>query len=124
MIEENAAITAAFIIYLLAMLAIGLYASRFTETSEDYFLGGRRLGPWSAALSAGASDMSGWLLLGLPGLALVVGAEAIWVVLGLLAGTYCNWLLVAKRLRSYSVALNNALTLPEFLARRFADDSS
>jgi sodium/proline symporter len=123
MIEENAAITAAFIIYLLAMLAIGLYASRFTETSEDYFLGGRRLGPWSAALSAGASDMSGWLLLGLPGLALVVGAEAIWVVLGLLAGTYCNWLLVAKRLRSYSVALNNALTLPEFLARRFADDS-
>ncbi|CAH0991883.1 Osmoregulated proline transporter OpuE [Sinobacterium norvegicum] len=123
MIEENAAVTAAFVVYLAVMLAIGLYAAKYTETSEDYFLGGRRLGPWSAALSAGASDMSGWLLLGLPGFAFVAGAEAVWVALGLLVGTYLNWLLIAKRLRHYSVALNDAVTLPEFLARRFADDS-
>lgn len=77
---------------------------------------GRTLGPWPAALSAGASDMSGWLLLGLPGYAYVAGIESLWLAGGLLLGTWLNWLICAKRLRTYSITTDNALTLPEFLS--------
>ncbi|WP_038177445.1 sodium/proline symporter PutP [Vibrio pacinii] len=120
--ENSFAITTTFIAYLLMMLAIGVYAYQRTKSSSDYFLGGRTLGPWPAALSAGASDMSGWLLLGLPGYAYAAGVEAFWLAGGLLIGTWLNWLVSAKRLRTYSIT-TDALTLPEFLSRRFNDTS-
>lgn len=123
MLENSVAISATFIVYLILMLAIGVYAYKRTSSSEDYFLGGRTLGPWPAALSAGASDMSGWLLLGLPGYAYAAGIESLWLAGGLLAGTYLNWLICAKRLRTYSIEVDNALTIPEFLSRRFEDKS-
>jgi len=123
MIEQNFAITATFIAYLGLMLYIGYYAYQRTANSSDYFLGGRTLGPWPAALSAGASDMSGWLLLGLPGYAYAAGIEAFWLAGGLLLGTWANWLVSAKRLRTYSMTVDNALTLPEFISRRFNDRS-
>lgn len=122
MIENSFAITATFVAYLIMMLAIGYVAYKRTSSSSDYFLGGRSLGPWPAALSAGASDMSGWLLLGLPGYAYAAGIEAFWLAGGLLVGTWANWLFSAKRLRTYSIA-TDALTIPEFLARRFNDNS-
>ncbi len=120
--ENSFAITTTFIAYLILMLAIGVIAYQRTKSSSDYFLGGRSLGPWPAALSAGASDMSGWLLLGLPGYAYVAGIEAFWLAGGLLVGTWLNWLINAKRLRTYSIT-TDALTLPEFLSRRFNDNS-
>ncbi len=123
MIENNFAITATFIVYLAIMLFIGYYAYMRTNNSEDYFLGGRTLGPWPAALSAGASDMSGWLLLGLPGYAYAAGLESLWLAAGLLIGTWANWTIAAKRLRTYSITTDNALTLPEFFSRRFNDQS-
>jgi sodium/proline symporter len=123
MIANNGAIIGTFIVYLIVMLAIGFYAYQRTSNSADYFLGGRSLGPWPAALSAGASDMSGWLLLGLPGYAFASGMEAVWLGGGLLLGTYLNWLLVAKRLRTYSFEADDALTLPEFFSNRFEDGS-
>ncbi|WP_165386932.1 sodium/proline symporter PutP [Vibrio vulnificus] len=116
------AITGTFIAYLILMVAIGVYAYKKTSSSSDYFLGGRSLGPWPAALSAGASDMSGWLLLGLPGYAYAAGIESFWLAGGLLVGTWANWLVSAKRLRTYSIQ-TDALTLPEFLSRRFDDKS-
>lgn len=122
MIESSFAITGTFIAYLLLMVAIGVYAYKKTSSSSDYFLGGRSLGPWPAALSAGASDMSGWLLLGLPGYAYAAGIESFWLAGGLLVGTWANWLVSAKRLRTYSIQ-TDALTLPEFLSRRFDDKS-
>jgi sodium/proline symporter len=122
MIQNSFAITTTFIAYLVMMLAIGVYAYKRTSSSSDYFLGGRSLGPWPAALSAGASDMSGWLLLGLPGYAYAAGIEAFWLAGGLLLGTWLNWLLCAKRLRTYSIT-TDALTLPEYLSRRFNDNS-
>ncbi|NUW70470.1 sodium/proline symporter PutP [Vibrio coralliilyticus] len=120
--ENSFAITTTFIAYLILMLAIGVIAYQRTKNSTDYFLGGRSLGPWPAALSAGASDMSGWLLLGLPGYAYAAGIEALWLAGGLLVGTWLNWLISAKRLRTYSIT-TDALTLPEFLSRRFNDNS-
>ncbi|MDP2572554.1 sodium/proline symporter PutP [Vibrio penaeicida] len=120
--ENSFAITGTFIAYLILMLAIGVIAYKRTSNSSDYFLGGRSLGPWPAALSAGASDMSGWLLLGLPGYAYAAGIEAFWLAGGLLLGTWANWLINAKRLRTYSIT-TDALTLPEFLSRRFQDNS-
>lgn len=122
MIDGNYAITATFIAYLLSMLAIGYMAYIRTSNSTDYFLGGRSLGPWPAALSAGASDMSGWLLLGLPGYAYAAGIEAFWLAGGLLIGTWANWLISSKRLRTYSIT-TESLTIPDFLARRFDDGS-
>ncbi|WP_198601163.1 sodium/proline symporter PutP [Vibrio lentus] len=122
MIENSFAITTTFIAYLIMMLAIGVIAYKRTSNSADYFLGGRSLGPWPAALSAGASDMSGWLLLGLPGYAYAAGFEAFWLAGGLLVGTWANWLISAKRLRTYSIT-TESLTLPEFLSRRFNDNS-
>ncbi|MEJ2044870.1 MAG: sodium/proline symporter PutP [Reinekea sp.] len=123
MIENSLAITLTFILYLVGMLAIGYVAYKRTTSSSDYFLGGRSLGPWPAALSAGASDMSGWLLLGLPGYAYLSGFEAIWLGAGLLVGFWLNWLLMAKRLRTYTIVSNDSLTLPEFFANRFRDNS-
>ena len=108
--------------YFLLVLLITWFAYRRTSTMSDYILGGRTLGRWTTALSAGASDMSGWLLLGLPGYAYVAGLEAVWIALGLLIGTYLNWLLVAPRLREHSEALNNSITLPEYFENRFDDD--
>ena len=122
MIENSFAITATFVAYLIVMLAIGVVAYMRTANSSDYFLGGRSLGPWPAALSAGASDMSGWLLLGLPGYAYAAGVEAFWLAGGLLLGTWANWLVSAKRLRTYSIT-TDSITLPEFLSRRFNDTS-
>ncbi|WP_027859005.1 sodium/proline symporter PutP [Marinobacterium jannaschii] len=123
MIENTGVIIATFLVYLAVMLGVGLYAYKRTANSADYFLGGRSLGPWPAALSAGASDMSGWLLLGLPGYAFASGMESFWLAAGLLIGTWLNWLLVAKRLRAYSITANDSLTLPEFFANRFEDKS-
>ncbi|WP_438463082.1 sodium/proline symporter PutP [Marinomonas sp. PE14-40] len=123
MIENNLIITFTFLVYLAVMLGIGLYAYKLTSSSEDYFLGGRSLGPWPTALSAGASDMSGWLLLGLPGYAFAAGMESMWLAGGLLLGTWLNWLICAKRLRTYSIQVDNALTIPEYLSRRFKDNS-
>ncbi|MDR3247610.1 MAG: sodium/proline symporter, partial [Treponema sp.] len=109
--------------YLVVMITIGLwYARRSNSNPEEYFLASRGFGPWVAALSAEASDMSGWLLMGLPGVAYFTGyGEAFWTALGLFIGTWVNWALVAKRLRSYSQVADNAITLPEFFSKRFHD---
>ena len=114
----------AMCIYLAAVIAIGLfYMKTANENSEHFFLGGRRLGPWIAAMSAEASDMSGWLLMGLPGVAYWFGlSDAIWTAIGLAAGTYLNWLFVAKRLRRYSTLAGNAITIPEFFSNRFKEN--
>ncbi|MGB1879869.1 MAG: sodium:solute symporter family transporter, partial [Gammaproteobacteria bacterium] len=109
---------ASFIVYLILVAGIGYRAWRQTQTVDDYLLGGRRVGASVAALSAGASDMSGWLLLGLPGLAVLNPTAAGVTALGLLLGTWCNWRFVAARLRQGSAALE-ALTLPDYFARRF-----
>ncbi|MBO4954660.1 MAG: sodium/proline symporter PutP [Clostridia bacterium] len=111
----------AMCIYMLAVISIGVvYAKRAAQSSENYFLGGRGLGPWVTAMSAEASDMSGWLLMGLPGVAYWCGlAEAFWTAAGLAVGTYLNWLIVSKRLRRYSIKANNSITLPEFFSNRF-----
>jgi len=114
-------ITLTFLIYLALMLGIGLVAYRRTQDLSDYVLGGRNLGPIPSALSAGASDMSGWLLLGLPGYALSAGYGVFWLAGGLLVGTWLNWLLVAQRLRVYSQHADDALTLPAFFEKRFED---
>jgi sodium/proline symporter len=109
--------------YLVVMIVIGLwYARKSNASPEEYFLAKRGFGPWVAALSAEASDMSGWLLMGLPGVAYFTGyGEAFWTALGLFIGTWVNWALVAKRLRSYSQVADNAITLPEFFSKRFHD---
>lgn len=112
----------AFVIYLGVMIYVGIRWMNHNNSSEDFFLGGRNLGPWTTALSAEASDMSGWLLMGLPGVAYLGGLkEAFWTALGLEIGTYLNWLIVAKPLRKYSIACGNAITVPEFLTNRFRD---
>lgn len=121
MISDNLAVSLTFVVYLAGMLGIGIWAYRRTNDLSDYVLGGRSLGAWPSALSAGASDMSGWLLLGMPGFAYIAGWEAMWLALGLLIGTYLNWWLVAPRLRSFSQQANNSLTLPDYLSNRFDD---
>ena len=110
--------------YMLVVIGIGLYfARRANKNAENYFLGGRSLGPWVAAMSAEASDMSGWLLMGLPGVAYWCGlADAAWTAIGLAVGTYLNWLIVSRRLRRYSIRANNSITLPEFFSNRFRED--
>ncbi|MDX1318739.1 MAG: sodium:proline symporter, partial [Oceanospirillum sp.] len=123
MVETNAIVGWTFVVYIALMLGIGIYAYRKTQDLSDYILGGRSLGPWPSALSAGASDMSGWLLLGLPGYALAAGFEAFWLAGGLLVGTWLNWLIVAGRLRVYSQLASDSLTLPEFFEKRFRDNS-
>ena len=117
----NFCIMAAIILYLLLMLAIGFIFSKGNSDSTDFYLGGRKMGPLVTAMSAEASDMSSWLLMGLPGLAYLAGiAEPVWTALGLGVGTYLNWLFVAKRLRRYSSNIN-AITVPEFYSKRFKD---
>lgn len=114
-------IIVAMVAYLLGMLAIGFAVAKKNETVGDFYLGGRHLGPLVTAMSAEASDMSSWLLMGLPGLAYLSGvAEPFWTALGLAVGTYLNWLIVAKRLRRYSAA-TGAITIPEFFSNRFHD---
>jgi len=116
-------ISLTFIVYLLLLFAIGWAAYTRTRDLGDFILGGRRLGSWTAALSAGASDMSGWLLLGLPGFAYLSGMESVWLAAGLLAGTWLNWRTMAAPLRSYSEIAGDSLTIPAFLRQRFRDDS-
>ena len=112
----------AFILYLGAMIFIGIKFMKKNNSSADFFLGGRKLGPWTTALSAEASDMSGWLLMGLPGLAYLGGIkEAFWTAVGLAVGTYLSWLIVAKRLRKCTITYGNSITIPEFLNNRFND---
>ena len=113
----------AFLAYVAIVLSIGFYAYLKTKNATDYFLGGRELSPAVSAISAGASDMSGWVLLGLPGYAYLAGLEAAWISIGLVIGVAANWMLVAKRLRIYSALLDDAVTLPTFLQRRFADQT-
>ncbi|MDP5274280.1 sodium/proline symporter PutP [Chengkuizengella sp. 2205SS18-9] len=112
-----------FIIYLIGMLIIGWSAYKKTTDLSDYVLGGRRLGGGVAALSAGASDMSGWLLLGLPGYAYAAGMQATWICVGLAIGAYLNWQFVAKRLRVYTEVANDSITIPDFFENRFNDSS-
>ncbi len=113
-------ILTAMILYMAAVIVIGVvFAKRANKSSENYFLGGRSLGPWVTAMSAEASDMSGWLLMGLPGVAYWCGlADAAWTAIGLAVGTYLNWLIVSKRLRRYSIR-TDSITLPEFFSNRF-----
>lgn len=109
-------------VYLIAMLLIGMACSRKNKTTDDFYLGGRHLGPMVTAMSAEASDMSSWLLMGLPGVAYLSGvADAGWTAIGLAAGTYLNWLLVAKRIRRYTIQVD-AITIPDFFSKRFGDD--
>lgn len=111
-------------LYFLLMLAIGLWSYRTASSDIDgYMLGGRQLSAKVTALSAGASDMSGWMLMGLPGALYISGLSSTWIAVGLVIGAYFNYLLVAPRLRVYSQIANNAITLPDFFENRFADDS-
>ena len=121
MTELSAPTIIAFVIYVGIVLAIGVYAYLSTKSATDYFLGGRNLSPAVSAISAGASDMSGWVLLGLPGYAYMAGLEAFWITLGLTIGVAANWMLMAKRLRIYTVILDDAVTIPTYLQRRFGD---
>ena len=124
MVEGDFWVLFAMLVYFIVVLTIGfVYAKRSNSSTSEYFIGGRKVGPWLTALSAEASDMSGYLLMGLPGLAYFTGAsDAGWTAVGLAIGTYLNWKFVAKRLRMYSVKAGNAITLPGFYSKRFGDD--
>ncbi len=111
----------AFVAYMIVMIVIGAMYAGKTKNSEDFFLGGRNLNGWVAALSAQASDMSGWLLMGLPGSVYAFGTGQAWIAVGLFIGTVCNWLFVSSRLRRYTITANNSLTLPAYLENRFHD---
>ncbi len=113
----------AIILYLAAMLFIGWYAFRKTSNLTDYMLGGRSLGPAVTALSAGAADMSGWLLMGLPGAIYAFGLVKAWIAIGLTVGAYLNWLFVAPRLRVYTQVTNDSITIPSYLENRLKDNS-
>ncbi|XKF72259.1 sodium/proline symporter PutP [Cytobacillus firmus] len=113
----------AIIVYLVGMLLIGVLAARMTKDLSDYVLGGRGLGPGVAALSAGASDMSGWLMLGLPGAVYLGGMGEIWLPIGLAVGAYLNWQFVAKPLRVYTEVANDSITVPGYFENRFHDTS-
>ena len=112
-----------FILYFTVLFIIGYVAYRRTKNVEDYILGGRQLGPFIGGISTGASDMSGWLLLGLPGAVYLGGLSEIWIAIGLAIGAYINWQFVGKRIRVYTQVSNNSLTLPDFLENRFRDSS-
>lgn len=114
----------AIVLYMAMMIYVGIRCSKKNKTTDDFYLGGRKLGPVVTAMSAEASDMSAWLLMGLPGVALMTGlAEATWTAIGLAVGTYLNWLFVAKRLRNYTEKIG-AVTLPEFFSKRFKDEKN
>ncbi|WP_309064859.1 sodium/proline symporter PutP [Microbacterium sp.] len=114
---------AALALYFAGMLLIGYIAFRRTDDHEDYMLGGRNLPPWVAAISAGAADMSGWLVMGLPGAIYVSGLIEAWIAIGLTIGAYLNWLLVAPRLRAYTQVSRNSITVPSFFENRLRDSS-
>ncbi|MBE5882787.1 MAG: sodium/proline symporter PutP [Lachnospiraceae bacterium] len=123
MTTANICILISIIAYLLFVIGIGVVFSRKNKTTDDFYLGGRKLGPFVTAMSAEASDMSSWLLMGLPGVAYLTGlADAFWTAAGLAIGTYINWLVVAKRLRKYTVKCNNSTTIPVFFSNRYRDD--
>ncbi len=125
MTTSTVCISIAIIAYMALIIGIGIYFSKKNKNSDDFYLGGRKLGPIVTAMSAEASDMSSWLLMGLPGLAYVTGlADAGWTAIGLAIGTYINWLIVAKRLRRYSHRAGNAITLPQFFKNRFGDNKN
>lgn len=111
----------AFALYLLVMMAIGIYYSRKQKNLSQYILGDRQLGPWLTSMSAEASDMSGWMLMGLPGFAYLNGLSAIWTSIGLIVGTWLNWVFISKRLRTYTEVASNSLTIPDYLSNRFED---
>jgi len=115
--------TITFLVYLAAMIGIGFVAWRRTKNFSDYILGGRRLGGFVTAMSVGASDMSGWLLMGLPGAVYAAGLSECWISIGLVLGAWFNWRMVAARLRVYSEVARNALTLPDYFTHRFEDNS-
>ncbi|MFT9816944.1 sodium/proline symporter PutP [Lysinibacillus sp. NPDC056185] len=121
--SENMYQLLAIIIYMIAMLGIGWYAFRKTSNLTDYMLGGRSLGPAVTALSAGAADMSGWLLMGLPGAIYLAGLSKAWIAVGLTIGAYLNWLLVAPRLRVYTQVANDSITIPSYLDNRLRDNT-
>jgi len=116
-------ILGAFAAYLVLMLGIGFVFSKKQENLGDYYLGGRKMNKWVVALSAQASDMSGWLLMGLPGAIYVGGFSEAWIGIGLAIGTYLNWKIVAHRLRRYSQICGDAITIPDFISNRFRDKS-
>ena len=117
-------IIVSIVVYLAGMLVVGFLASRKTNDVGDFYLGGRKLGPFVTAMSAEASDMSSYLLMGVPGLAYFSGiADAGWTAIGLAVGTYLNWLFTAKRLRNYTARLD-AITLPEYFKKRFKDEKN
>ena len=115
----NIFVIIAFVAYALVILGIGIFSYKKSKSMNDYFIGGRQLGSWTTAISAQASDMSGWLLMGLPGAIFVSGLTESWIAIGLFIGTYLNWLFTAKRLRRFSKAANDAITIPEYLGNRF-----
>lgn len=119
----NSGILFTFIFYFICMFGIGLYYYKKSKNLSDYILGGRSLNGWVTALSAQASDMSGWLLLGLPGAAYLSGLEAGWIAIGLLIGTFINWKFIAKRLRIYTEYAGDSITIPDYLENRFKDHS-
>jgi sodium/proline symporter len=119
--SDQTAIVATIVVYMAICLVLGFVAYRRTTNLADFILGGRSLGSWVTAFSAQASDMSGWLLMGLPGLAYLAGIDAAWLVAGLVAGTYLNWKFVAAPLRVRTEQLGDALTLPDYFERRFGD---
>lgn len=112
-----------FLIYILGMIAIGFVAYRLTNNLSDYILGGRKIGSFVTAMSAGASDMSGWLLMGLPGAVYASGLIEGWIAVGLTAGAYLNWLLISGRLRAHTEYSGNSLTLPDYFHARFGDQT-
>lgn len=121
-VKINTEIAITFIAYSALMLFIGFYFYRKNKSIEDYFLGGRSLGPVVSALSAGASDMSGWLLMGLPGALYVGGLVESYIAIGLSIGALLNWSFVAKRLRIYTSIIANSITIPDYFETRFDDD--
>ena len=121
---HNVNILISFVVYLAGMLAIGWFFYRKTRNLTDYILGGRGLNSWVTSMSAQASDMSGWLLLGLPGYAYLAGFEASWIAIGLCIGTYFNWKFVARRLRKYTEVAGDSITIPDYFENRFRDRSN
>ena len=120
--SSNVIMFITIVLYLGLMVGIGIYYTRRNKSADDFYLGGRKLGPLVTAMSAEASDMSSYLLMGVPGVAYLTGlADASWTAIGLAVGSYLNWLSVAKRLRCYSVVADNAITLPAFFSNRYKD---
>ncbi len=121
---NHIAVLCTIVVYLLMVLVIGIYFMKKNTSTDDFYLGGRTLGPFVTAMSAEASDMSSWLLMGLPGVAYLCGLpEAVWTALGLAVGTYVNWLIVAKRIRRYSQKIG-AITVPDFFSLRYKDKNN